>query len=160
MPKISLTELRWGVGRALFFSGFPGGSVGKASAYNVGDPGLSLDREDPLEKKMATHFSTLAWRIPWRRSLVGYSPWGCKELDTTEHDGWMDGSNLWLKLLCVGHGEGVFLHLLPALCLTTSHLQLETGHNGNVYTLRISKFCTLWLLFFYFPASRLFKYIY
>ena len=25
----------------------------------------SLDREDPLEKKMATHSSTLAWKIPW-----------------------------------------------------------------------------------------------
>ena len=26
---------------------------------------LSLDREDPLEKEMATHSSTLAWKIPW-----------------------------------------------------------------------------------------------
>ena len=42
---------------------------------------LSLGLEDPLEKDMVTH-STLAWRIPWR--LVGYSPWGCKELDMTE----------------------------------------------------------------------------
>ena len=25
----------------------------------------SLDWEDPLEKEMATHSSTLAWRIPW-----------------------------------------------------------------------------------------------
>ena len=25
----------------------------------------SLDREDPLEKGMATHSSILAWRIPW-----------------------------------------------------------------------------------------------
>ena len=40
---------------------FPGGSEGKASACNVGDPG----REDPLEKEMATHSSTLAWKIPW-----------------------------------------------------------------------------------------------
>ena len=43
----------------------------------------SLGPEDPLEKEMATHSSTLAWRIPWR-SLVGYSPRGHKELDTTE----------------------------------------------------------------------------
>ena len=34
---------------------------------------------------MATHSSILAWRIPWtEESLVGYSPWGGKELDTTE----------------------------------------------------------------------------
>ena len=34
---------------------------------------------------MATHSSTLAWRIPTdRRALEGYSPWGCNELDTTE----------------------------------------------------------------------------
>ena len=26
----------------------------------------SLGREDPLEKEMATHSGTLAWRIPWR----------------------------------------------------------------------------------------------
>ena len=25
----------------------------------------SLDRDDPLEKGMATHSSILAWRIPW-----------------------------------------------------------------------------------------------
>ena len=28
-------------------------------------PVRSLVREDPLEKEMATHSSTLAWRIPW-----------------------------------------------------------------------------------------------
>ena len=44
----------------------------------------SLDWEDPLEKEMATHSSILAWGIPWKGSLVGYSPRGCKELDTTE----------------------------------------------------------------------------
>ena len=45
----------------------------------------SLGWEDPLEKVMATHSSILVWRIPCtERSLVGYSAWGCKELDTTE----------------------------------------------------------------------------
>ena len=37
-----------------------------------------LGWEDPLEKGMATHSSH------GQRSLAGYSPWGCKELDTTE----------------------------------------------------------------------------
>ena len=43
----------------------------------------SLGWEVPLEKDMATHSSIPAWTIPWR-SLVGYSPWGRKESDTTE----------------------------------------------------------------------------
>ena len=29
----------------------------------------SLGREDPLEKDMATHSSTLAWKIPWTEEL-------------------------------------------------------------------------------------------
>ena len=33
---------------------------------------------------MATHSSTLAWKIHGQRSLVGYSPWGREESDTTE----------------------------------------------------------------------------
>ena len=43
-----------------------------------------LGQEDPLKKEIATHSSVLAWRIPWQRSMAGYSPWGCKELDSTE----------------------------------------------------------------------------
>ena len=34
---------------------------------------------------MATHSSTLAWKIPWMEELgTGYYPWGHKELGTTE----------------------------------------------------------------------------
>jgi len=43
-----------------------------------------LGWEDLLQKEMATHSSLLAWRIPWKRSLAGYSSWGRKESDTTE----------------------------------------------------------------------------
>ena len=43
----------------------------------------SLGREDLLEKEMAPHSSTLAWRIPWT-TVVGYCLWGRKESDTTE----------------------------------------------------------------------------
>ena len=34
---------------------------------------------------MATHSNVPAWNTPWTKSLLGYSPWGHKELDTTEH---------------------------------------------------------------------------
>ena len=30
-----------------------------------------LVQEDPLEKEMATHSSTLAWKIPWTKELGG-----------------------------------------------------------------------------------------
>ena len=36
---------------------------------------------DALEKEIATHSSTLAWKIPW---LEGCSPWGRYKSDTTE----------------------------------------------------------------------------
>ena len=38
----------------------------------------SLVWEYFLEKGMTTNSSILAWRIPWQRSLVGHSPWGCR----------------------------------------------------------------------------------
>ena len=44
----------------------------------------SLGQADPLEKDMATHPSILAWRIPYTRSLEGYSSWGHKESDMIE----------------------------------------------------------------------------
>ena len=33
---------------------------------------------------MEAHSSILAWRIPWTEEPGGYSPWGRRELDTTE----------------------------------------------------------------------------
>ena len=51
----------------------------------------SLNREDPLEKEMATHSSIwqptpvfLPEESHRQRSLVGYSLWGRKESDMTE----------------------------------------------------------------------------
>ena len=39
---------------------FPGGSDGKASVYNVGDPGSIPELGSSLEKENTTHSSTLA----------------------------------------------------------------------------------------------------
>ena len=44
----------------------------------------SLDWKDTLKKGMATHLSILPEKSHEQSSLVGYRPWGCKELDTTE----------------------------------------------------------------------------
>ena len=56
--------------------------------------------EDPLEKEMAIHSSTIAWKTPGWKSVVGYSPWGRKELDTTER------LHFHFLLSCIGEGSG------------------------------------------------------
>ena len=58
---------------------------------------------------MATHSSILAWRASWTQELVGYSPWGRKELDTTEQ---------------------LTLHLMEAL----KGLQIQIVSSGVEYT--------------------------
>ena len=40
----------------------------------------SLGWEDPLEKEMATHSSTLAWRIPWRKEPGGLQSKGSQRV--------------------------------------------------------------------------------
>ena len=45
---------------------------------------LSLGWEDILEKRMATHCSVFAWRIPWTEEPGGLHSWGHTELDETE----------------------------------------------------------------------------
>ena len=40
----------------------------------------SLSLEDPLEKEMSTHSSTLAWRIPWTEELGRLKPMGLQRV--------------------------------------------------------------------------------
>ena len=41
---------------------------------------LSLGREDPLEKEMATHSSVLAWSIPWMEEPGGLQSMGSQRV--------------------------------------------------------------------------------
>ena len=59
--------------------GFPGGSEVKASACKLGDPG-----KIPWRRKWHPTPVCLPGESHGWRSLVGYSPWGRKESDTTE----------------------------------------------------------------------------
>ena len=69
----------------LYVEGFPGGSEIKPSACNAGDLGLipgsgtspGEGNGNPLQYYCLENLMD-------RVSLVGYSPWGCKESDTTE----------------------------------------------------------------------------
>ena len=66
-------------------AGFPGGSVSKESTCNVGDLGSipGLGRSPREGNSYPLQYSCL--ENPYgQRSLVGYSPGGLKELDTTE----------------------------------------------------------------------------
>ena len=60
--------------KPLILYGFPGSSAGKESPTVQETWVRSLGWDDPLEKGKATHSSILAWS----------SPWGHKEVDTTE----------------------------------------------------------------------------
>ena len=56
-----------------------------------------MGREDPLEKEMATHSSTLAWKIPWTDDPGGLQSMGLQESDTTER------LHFTLLILCLCH---------------------------------------------------------
>ena len=75
------------------FLSFPGGSDSKESAHNVGDPGSipGLGRTPGGGHGNTLQYSSLE-NPHGQRSLVGYSPWGRKELEATE----ATTSTLWL----------------------------------------------------------------
>ena len=81
------------------YKDFPGGSDGKESACSTGDPGLEKSpgggHSNPLQ------YSCL--KNPYgQKGLVGYSSWGCKELDMTEQ---LSTQHIYLK-------SGIYLLVL------------------------------------------------
>ena len=74
---------------------------------------------------MATYSSILAWRIPWTRSLAGYSPWGHKDSDTTE----------WLTL---SPGSSTFSFL------RNLHIVFYRGYSNLHYKEQIIKTVLYW----------------
>ena len=51
-----------------------------ANAGDIGDIGLILEQKDPPEEEMATHFSILAWRIPWTEEPGGLESMGSQRV--------------------------------------------------------------------------------
>ena len=66
------------LGLARFCEDFPGGSDGKVSVYNAGDPGSIPGLGRSPEKEMVIPPGLLPGKSHRQRSLVGYSPWGRK----------------------------------------------------------------------------------
>ena len=77
----SLTQWTW------VWANFSNGSGGKESAWNAGDSrdiGLIPVWEDPWRRKSQPTPVLLPEKSHRQRSLAGYSPCGCKELDRTQ----------------------------------------------------------------------------
>ena len=71
--------------------GFPGGSDSESVCLQCGRPGFdSWVGKIPWRRKWQSTSALLLGKSHGRRSLIGYSPWGCKELDTTE---WLQTQN-------------------------------------------------------------------
>ena len=64
--------------------GHPWWPSSRESACSAGDPGAVPGSGRSLEKGMAAHSVFLPGKFHGQRSLVGYSPWGCKESGMTE----------------------------------------------------------------------------
>ena len=66
--------------------GFPGGSDGKKIHLQCRRPGFSpWVGKIPLRRTCPLTPVFLPEESPWTEEAVGYSPWGCKELDTTDY---------------------------------------------------------------------------
>ena len=67
--------------------GFPGGSNGKESVCNAGDLGSIPGFGRSPEEGNGNPLQYFCLKNPHgQRSLVGYSPWSHKQLDTTEQE--------------------------------------------------------------------------
>ena len=94
----------------------------------------SLGWENPLEKEMATHSSILAWEIPWTEEPGGNpmdSPWGHKDLDTTE---WLSSNTPHespSSLVCILHycycSQVILLRCIRMLKLHSCFFQFSPG---------------------------------
>ena len=80
---------------------FPDGSDGKASAAMRETRVWFLGWEDPVEKVMAPHSSTLAWKIPWTEEPGRLQSVGLLRVG---HD-WTT-ERLHFSLSCIGEGNG------------------------------------------------------
>ena len=114
----------------------------------------SLGREDPLEKGMATHSSTLAWRVPWTEEPDWLHSMGLREFDSNErlntnmHASGVLSEVIWHPLfLCLG------ISIPPLELVYQSKIANGMSWWASVLVLSLSPLgVTLesWQLFFFF----------
>ena len=93
---------------------FPGGSDGKESTSNGGDLGSVPGLGRSSGEGHGNPFQYSCLENPYgQRSLEGYSPWGCKESDTTER---LSTAKRSTALPCIVQKQGTFLNLRITYC--------------------------------------------
>ena len=89
---------------------------------------------------MARHFGIFAWRIAWTRSLVGDSPWSCKELGMTEH------THMQAHAACIGCLQPSFSVSLPYAPRSFSYTTVSCDLTHALLTQDSELFCMLFPL--------------
>ena len=84
----------------VFIRDFPSGPMVKALCFTTGDKGLIPGRGSKRRRQWQPTPVFLPRESHGRRSLVGCSPWGLKESDTTER------VHFHFSLPCIGEGNG------------------------------------------------------
>ena len=108
---------------------FPGGSAVKNPSATQKMWVWSLDQKEPLEEETATHPSILAWESHGQRSLMDYSPGGCKRwtrqrLNQRHRRGsWIrPGPSTWMRvLLCFSVSFSFIYSIRPSVYPTPTH---------------------------------------
>ena len=83
----------------------------------------SLGWEDPLEKEMVTHFSILAWRIPWTEEPGGLQSMGSRRIGHDLSD---------LACIC----KYIYMHVCVCIFEDTQSSYVKTvllGKDGKTY---------------------------
>ena len=91
-------------------NGFPDGSDDKESACNAGDVGLIPGLGRAPGGGHGTTSVFLLGEFHGQKSLVGHSPWGCKELDISTHSPMMTVVlSAFCGVKCLGFSEATFV---------------------------------------------------
>ena len=106
----------------------------------------SLGRENPLEKEMATHSSTLAWRIPWKEEGVAKNP------QATVHS-WMNEQSV----ICSTLEYHTALNESEAKVKLLSHVRLFATLGESLFTVA-STSCILWTGLWTWVCKYLFQF--
>ena len=88
----------------------------------------SLGQEDPLEEEMATHSSTLAWRIPWTEEPGGLQPMGLQRVNDRAYEHISSLKSALLALNIHGRDKNLVLLLIVSSSYIINRI-LETINN-------------------------------